>query len=280
MKTRLLVFVMTALSAVPAPAQDQKEPEDVKNPLAGQVAAVTAGKQLFVEGSSGCHGTNAEGGRGPNLSQGDLIRGATNRHLFAAIKTGVKGTEMPPSALPDEKIWQMVTFLRDLTSPAFDSHVAGDADAGGGLFFGKAGCSTCHMIRGRGGYLGPDLSNIGRARTLPQLQESLVTPNAKITEGFRGVTVTMRDGKNISGVAKDNTNYAIAVLDAKGELHRLLKQDLREVVFRGKSLMPADYKQKLSSDEIGNLLAFLSRQSLRPPDLKSDSTAGTKEDSK
>ena len=80
--------------------------------------------------------------------------------------------------------------------------------------------------------------------------------------------MTLRDGKKISGVAKDNTNYAIQILDAHGEVHRLLKLDLREVVFRKKSLMPGDYKQRLSAGELENLMAFLSRQSLRPAESK------------
>jgi len=269
MKTCSLV-VLALLPAVLAFAQESKE-EDVKNPLAGDPAAIAAGKIAFVEGCSGCHGTNAEGGRGPNLAKGDLIRDVPNRRLFASIKSGIKGTEMPPSRLPDENIWQMVTYLRDLTSPAFDSHLTGDPDAGSALYFGKAGCVNCHMIRGRGGFLGPDLSNAGRGKTPPQLREAILDPDATIADGFRGVTVTLRDGKKISGVAKDNTNYAIQILDAHGDVHRLLKQDLSEVVFRKKSLMPGDYKQRLSASELENLMAFLSRQSLRPAESKETS---------
>jgi cytochrome c oxidase cbb3-type subunit 3 len=264
------LVVLTFLSAALASAQESKD-EDIKNPLMGQPVAIAEGKKLFAEGCSGCHGTNAEGGRGPNLAKGDVVREANNRRLFASIKNGIKGTEMPPSPLPEERIWQMVTFLRDLTSPAFDSHMAGDPEAGSALYFGKAGCVNCHMIRGRGGFLGPDLSNAGRGKTPPQLREAILDPNATIADGFRGVTVTTRDGKKITGVAKDNTNYAIQILDARGEVHRLLKQDLNEVVFRKKSLMPGDYKQRLSTSELENLMAFLSRQSLRPAESKETS---------
>jgi quinoprotein glucose dehydrogenase len=119
--------------------------------------------------------------------------------------------------------------------------------------------------------LGPDLSNIGRSKNLPYLREGILDPDARIADGFQGVTVTTRDGKKITGVAKDNTNYAIQILDARGEVHRLRKQDLSEVVFRKKSVMPGDYKQRLSAGELENLLAFLSRQSLRPAEKKEDS---------
>ena len=80
-------------------AQPPAEKDDLPNPVAGQPEAIAAGRKLYLEGCSGCHGPTAEGGRGPNLAQGDQIRGATNRQLMSVITEGVKGTEMPPSGL-------------------------------------------------------------------------------------------------------------------------------------------------------------------------------------
>lgn len=260
MRPLLVLLVLTGSMFGQVP--EEKE-EDAKNPFANQPTAIAAGKKLFVAGCSGCHGPNGEGGRGPNLAQGDQIRGATNRHLFAAIKNGVPGTDMPPAHVPDDQIWQLLAFVRDLSAPAFDSAPPGDVEAGRVLYFGNGGCVACHMVRGQGGYLGPDLSNIGRTRSYRQLRESLLDPNARIAEGYRGVTVATADRRKISGVARDNTNYAIQILDAQGNLHLLPKQDLREVVFLKRSLMPNDYKQRFSADEVQNLLAFLSRQSMR-----------------
>jgi len=247
-------------------AQGPEEKEDLKNPVAGQVEAIASGQKLYLEGCSGCHGPTAEGGRGPNLAQGEQIRSATNRQLLSAIQGGVKGSEMPPSGLPEDKVWQIVAYLRNLTSVAFESTAPGDAKAGGALFFGKAGCANCHTIRGRGGFPGPDLSDIARMRSFRQLRESLLDPGAHIAEGYGGVTAITQSGERISGVARDNTNYAIQILDARGNLHRLLKQDLREVVFRGTSLMPRDFEQRLSAADLQNLLAFLGRQSMRGGD--------------
>ena len=256
-------FLLCLLSVPLLLAQAPDEKEDLKNPVAGQADAIAAGRKLYLEGCSGCHGPTAEGGRGPNLAQGDQIRGATNRRLLSVITEGVKGSDMPPSGLPSDKVWQVVAYLRNLTAVAFDGMAAGDVQAGSALFFGKAGCANCHTIRGRGGFPGPDLSNIGRVRSFRQLRESLLDPDAEIAEGYGGVTVTTKSGKTIAGVARDNTNYAIQILDAQGEIHRLLKSDLRDVVLRKSSLMPSDFKQRLSSTEIENLLAFLGRQSIR-----------------
>src|SRR5207244_3763664 len=123
-------------------------------------------------------------------------------------------------------------------------------------------CVSCHMIRGEGGFPGPDLSDIGATRTLRQLRESLLEPSARILPEFRAVTAVTSDGREIRGVAKSYTNYSLGILDAKGELHLLATQDLKKIAFPEKSLMPDDYARRLAPLEIENLLAFLSRQSI------------------
>ncbi len=256
-------YFLCLLAAPVLCAQTPDEKEDLKNPVAGRPEAIAAGRKLYLEGCSGCHGPTAEGGRGPNLAQGDQIRGATNRRLLSVITEGVKGSEMPPSGLRGDKVWQVIAYLRNLTAVAFDSVAPGDVAAGGALFFGAAGCANCHTIRGRGGFPGPDLSNIARMRSFRQLRESLLDPDAQIAEGYGGITVVTRSGQKISGVARDNTIYAIQILDARGQIHRLLKADLREVEFAKSSLMPHDYQERLSTADISNLLAFLGRQSIR-----------------
>jgi len=260
---RRLPIILISLLAPCLYSQAPDDKDDLKNPIAGQPDAIAAGKKLYLEGCSGCHGPTAEGGRGPNLAHGDQIRGATNRHLFAVLTEGVKGSDMPPSGLPETRNWQIIAYLRNLTAVAFDSIAPGDVQAGSRLFFGKAGCANCHTIRGRGGFPGPDLSNIARTLSFPELRQSLLDPDAQIAEGYRGVTIVTKSGQRLTGVARDNTNYGIEILDAHGNLHRLLKKDLREVVMDSKSLMPGDYSQRLSAAEIEDLLAFLGRQAIR-----------------
>src|SRR5579862_8054673 len=84
----LLVFLTSAiLQSVQLSAQAPEEKDDLKNPVAGKPEAIAAGRKLYLEGCSGCHGPTAEGGRGPNLAKGDQIRGATNRHLLSSLTT-------------------------------------------------------------------------------------------------------------------------------------------------------------------------------------------------
>ena len=213
--------------------------------------AIEAGRRRFLEACSACHGPNGLGGHGPALVS-PRIRRASDKQIFTAILNGVPGTEMPAFKLPEETIMHMVAFLRSLTATASESHVQGDEQLGKALFFGKAGCSTCHMIRGRGGYLGPDLTEIGQARSVAELRESIVAPNARPTPGFESVTF----GNGKKGVAKYRTNYSAQIIDADGKLHLLRDAEAAKVVVQAQSWMPAS---KLSSEELQNVLAFLSR---------------------
>jgi cytochrome c oxidase cbb3-type subunit 3 len=262
---RTLCTLFLAISALWSQFPPAEESASSRNPFAGKPEAALAGKKLFANSCSGCHGANGEGGRGPNLAEGRRIRRLFDKALFDSIRSGVPGTDMPPANLPDDQIWQLVEFVRDLSAPAYESRLPGDPDAGAALFVGKGHCDGCHMIRGRGGFLGPDLTDIGAERTGPQLRESILKPSARIVEGYEAVTVTAHDGAKISGVARNNDDYSIQILDAKGHLHLLSKSDLRDVVFRKGSLMPADYGQSFTPEELVDLIAFLGRQSVRPP---------------
>ena len=243
----------------------QKSEAAVEASYVGNPDAIKAGNELYLTVCSGCHGPSGEGGRGPSLVRGNRVRKVSNVKLFAAIQKGVPGTDMPPFPLPDEQIWQLVAFTRSLVASAYEMDVPGDPGAGGAVFFGKGACSNCHMIRGRGGFLGPDLTIAGVSNTLAQLREAFLDPNLRTAEGYRAVTVATTEGNSISGVARNNSNYSIQIIDKDGKLHLLAKQNLRSIEFPRKSWMPDDYADRLSEDDVQNVLAFLSRQATRPP---------------
>ncbi len=268
------MILMAGCAVLPAQDEEKKE-EDLKNPHEGKAEAVEAGRKQFLNSCSGCHGPNAKGGRGPRLLKSGVVRGSSNRQLFNLIKDGVRGSDMPPFKAADEKIWELVSFVKNLNAPAYESNPPGNVESGGKLFHDKAGCSGCHAIGGKGGVIGPDLTNAGMTRSYASLRESLLQPNERPTEGYGGVSVTLRDGKKISGIAKDHTNYSIQVMDRQGKLYLLNKLDVSEIVFRKNSLMPDDFGKRLSKAEVDDVLAYVSHQAVRVP--VPGETAGTKE---
>jgi cytochrome c oxidase cbb3-type subunit 3 len=251
--------VLSLLFVFTLPAQDMRNADDKKNPFTGQKAALEAGAQRFRSNCAACHGADAEGGRGPALAGNRDLRQMDDQKLFNTIRQGIPGTSMPPSQLPDDQTWQLAAFVRNLSAPAAEAVLSGDVQAGRAQFFGKGECSQCHAIRGAGGLVGPDLTNAGADFTVRDLRDGMLHKLTRVPAGFEPVAVTLRSGEQMEGVAKDNTNYAISVIDRTGTLHLLNKAEVRKVDFGNRSVLPQH-----DPGGIDDLLAFLAAQTVRP----------------
>jgi mono/diheme cytochrome c family protein len=89
----------------------------VTNPLpADDPNAIAEGKRLYNRtGCIACHGNNARGAVGPDLTDDEWLRQPTDEMIFNTIRNGRSGTVMSGFAgdLTDEQIWQIITWLRD-----------------------------------------------------------------------------------------------------------------------------------------------------------------------
>lgn len=207
---------------------------------------------------SGCHGATGEGSQGPSLLSGRAGR-LSHQAIATIIRKGVTGSSMPDfPLLPAPSVANIATFVRSLTAPAISAQLPGDPARGRALFFGDGKCSTCHMLLGQGGHPGPDLSNIGAERSVHQLRESLRKPSARIEDGYRPATAVLPDGATLRGVARNYNNYSVQILDATGRLHLLERRNLKSLEIADSSMMPP-----VANPE--DLLAFLAKQSTRPP---------------
>ena len=158
------------------------------------------GRALYMGRCGHCHGQDGEGGRGAVLTTGRLRRASTDRELFVLIRNGIPDTEMTGTfSLADADIWRMVGHVRELGRQGSSEPSAGDP-AAGSLVYQKDGCAACHTIDGQGGFLGPDLSDIGARRAVRHLRQSLLDPNADIPLDYRTVTVTTAAGTSIGGI--------------------------------------------------------------------------------
>jgi alcohol dehydrogenase (cytochrome c) len=230
-------------------------------------ASAPDGKRVYDQACVSCHGPAGQGDRGPALNRGTFVRGNDDADLFRTIRAGVPGTEMPSFArLTDEQVWQLVSYIRSLsgldTPPAAVTPVSADAAAGEGVFFGKAQCSSCHDVNGRGGIVGPDLSTA--ARLSPQaLRRKILRPAEPIATG-RGappppqvVVARTKDGRELRGVRRNEDTFSAQIVDASGTLHLLDKPTLAAYRVERASLMPGDYGTRLGAAEIDQLVAYL-----------------------
>ncbi|MCS7025864.1 MAG: c-type cytochrome [Bryobacteraceae bacterium] len=254
-----------ALACASLWAQHAVEGEGKKHPALGDPQAIAEGQKLYMASCAGCHGPKGQGGRGPNLRHRGMWHPLDDNELFKTIQKGVPGADMPATNLPEDKIWQLVAFVRSLTAPAIENRVPGNPEAGERVFWSAgAGCSNCHRILGRGGMLGPDLSNIGATKPVEEIRESVVDPHADGFHHYRAVTAFLKNGKSIQGVARNRTNYSIQIQDAQGQLHLLSIAEVADLKISPRSPMPGDYAKRLTPQQLEDLIAYLSRQSVRP----------------
>lgn len=244
--------------------------EPARNPFAGDPKAVTAGAVLFRQECVFCHGFAARGGmRGPDLTTGSWSHGGSDADVAATISAGVPGTAMPPNNLTTDEIWQIVTYLRTLQQPV--AAATGDPARGESLFFGATRCSSCHMVNGRGGRLGPELSSVGSARSRAYLVESIRLPAKQLTQNrvFGGnvtlkydtVTAVTADGRTIVGVPMNEDTFTVQLMDTSERIHSLDKKTLKSFRHENRSLMPAYDSGRLSDADLDDVVAYL--QSLR-----------------
>ena len=218
---------------------------------------VAAGKILFQKSCTACHGGNAQGGRGPDLTSGRWRSGGSDAELTRNIIRGIPGTEMPAFPMSQQEAAQIVAYLRSLGSAAPEKAPAGDSAAGRALFFGSAGCSGCHMFGGRGGRLGPDLSSpAGGGRRPVNLRQAILNPDESQRRNYESVEVRLSNGQLLRGVTKNEDTFSIQIMDEKEQLHMLLKSDLKQIVHPNKSLMPTPH---LTAADLENVLAFLGK---------------------
>ncbi|HUF74738.1 MAG TPA: c-type cytochrome [Longimicrobiales bacterium] len=249
--TRTALVFVAILPAVAWPVQATGQGG---NPFDGDPAAVRAGRALFGNRCAECHGADAKGLNGPDLTV-LWSREIRDERVFQTIRSGVSGSVMPSTSAPDHEIWAMVAYLKSVSTVEPFESFAGDAGRGQAVF--AATCARCHKVEGQGGITGPDLGLIGRVRTRSALARSIREPSASIARGYRPVSLVTREGSRVRGVVKGEDAFSIQVVEVGGRLQGYLKSDLQEVVREERSLMPAFGEDRVSDAALDDLLAYL-----------------------
>ncbi len=139
-------------------------------------------------------------------------------------------------------------------------YIQGDAENGESLFWdieSKAGCAKCHSVNGAGGSVGPSLAHVGGTRTLGYIIESILKPSAEIAGGYEPVIVLTKDRKRISGTKKDDTEDHLTIGTSAGEIVTIKKSDIRKWKVLKKSIMPGNFGEILTVQELHDIIAYL-----------------------
>ena len=246
-----------------------------RNPFSADPKAAKAGEFEFRINCALCHGLGARGGgRGPDLRRAHKRHGDSDGDLFRNISQGIPGTVMPANGtngqgvgMTDEEIWQIITYLRSVQVKA-PSRNLGNAAHGKQLFHGDAYCSRCHMVEGKGGRLGPDLTSVGGTRTVESLVESVRKPSQRLAWGlteptkefaqrYETVTVVTPDGKQITGVTLNEDSFSLQVMDTAEQIHLFDKEKLVSIKKNRESLMPSYDTDTLTDRDLSDIIAYL-----------------------
>src|ERR1700722_16550456 len=152
-------------------------------PLMGQMSA-EPGAQPFQANCAGCHGADGRGGdKGPSIATLPSVVALSEIELIKIVRDGTTAGMPSFERLGDVEITAVGRYLRTLqgkTAVSDTDELTGDAVAGRVLYFGKAQCSSCHMVNtagvGQGGFIASDLTGYGANHTARAIQDAIVRP--------------------------------------------------------------------------------------------------------
>ena len=247
MRPLICALLLTA-AASPAAAQPPR------TATAAGSSQLAAGKRVFDAQCAWCHGSDGDGGTGPNL-HGRLAHATDLKSIVDLVTNGGAGTEMPSFRLPltEQNIRRVAMYVQSL-SRSTARVAAGNAQHGKAVYDAN-GCTSCHTIDGRGGILGPELSGIGAQRGPTYLRDALVKPEAAHPPGYLVVRAVTAGGE-VRGIRVAEDVFWVSIRDARG-IRTLQKSELTSLERQtDASLMPS-YATRIPSADLDDLVAYL-----------------------
>lgn len=217
------------------------------------------GKSAFNSTCAGCHGLDGRGSeKAPGIANSAKVQHLTDAQISDVISNGVPGTGMPAfHSLSAAQVRSVVGYLRLLQGRGAARLLPGNAERGKAVFSGKGECSSCHVVSGAGGFLGPDLTAYGSEKSADEIQKALLNSARLIPVGYRPAAATTRDGTRIEGLVRNEDNFSVQLQSQDGSFHFLQKAELQKFEYLNQSWMPSDYGKRLTSAELKDLISYL-----------------------
>lgn len=162
----------------------------------------------------------------------------------------------PEAVLPVDatnRKWTMATLKSEIQDlqPSADQIAAGEAA------FVKAACQKCHRRGKLGEAFGPDLTTLGWRRQKSEILEAILFPSHHLNEEYPTVTVSLKDGRSISGMMSAGTAETLSVISSAAVRQEFPRTDVDQIVNQKISNMPEGTLEPLTLDEIRALFSFL-----------------------
>jgi cytochrome c oxidase cbb3-type subunit III len=221
------------------------------------------GAKIFGPNCGFCHGADARGGSGPDLLRSpSVLHDNQGEVIGPTVREGRPSRGMPAfSSLTDDQLRDISEFLHLHVELAANrgtykilNVVTGDAKAGETYFNGAGKCNTCHSTTG-------DLANIGSKMEPPDLTQAFLYPGARDNkDGSKSgpkATVTLRDGKTVTGAVKYHDDFHISLYDADGKYHSIALDQGIKVEVEDKLVVHRQMLDRYTNTQMHDLTAYL-----------------------
>lgn len=219
----------------------------------------TTGRNTFNAECAACHGLDGHGSdKAVNISANTRAQHLSDAELSSIVSNGIPEAGMPSfPSLSATGVREVIAYLRSLQGKGEARTVPGDATHGREIFFGKGDCGSCHMISGKGGFLGPDLTNYAATASAEGIRGEIVKTRRSPSHGRRLAAITTTQGERLEGIIRNEDNFSIQLQTQDGSFHFFRKTDIRSFENVPGSFMPANYGEKLSESELNDLVNYL-----------------------
>jgi putative heme-binding domain-containing protein len=137
--------------------------------------------------------------------------------------------------------------------------IKGDASKGK-ILFTSQGCVACHSIEKEPVMKGPFMGQIGSIMNRDQITESILKPNASISQGFASFMIETKDDKSYMGFITAESANELTIRDIAGNASKIAKSNIKSREEMENSMMPAGLANALSYEELASLVTFLQNQ--------------------
>lgn len=259
-KRVLSIFVAWVLITALSTYRAQQNPEPTPDNATKQAASrASVGQQSFESHCASCHGLDGRGGEHAHaIATPRAVGELEDVAVFQIIRGGIPAKGMPSfGSLSEPETRAIVAYLRLLTGKNTVRPDKGNPARGERLFFAKARCGDCHMIKGKGGFMGSDLTDFAGSHSLDELRRAIINPDQWIAPEQNAVTVTTQSQERVTGMVRNEDNFSMQVQDTDGIFHLLPKSQIAKIDREAHSLMPGDYGTRLTAAELDDLISFL-----------------------
>jgi putative heme-binding domain-containing protein len=126
--------------------------------------------------------------------------------------------------------------------------------------FRTASCIACHKMGDAGNAFGPELAKLDAKMTPVEIARHILEPSLKIDDKYRSTTVITAAGRSVTGLVVADTPTELALVEnpvAKADPVRIAKDMIEERTTSPVSIMPKGLLDKLSRDEVLDLVAYV-----------------------